>query len=242
MSIQDSCRIFDLIPESSFTIVVYHHNSYADENKPSLHSILSIDEAVLSNMTLSDVYMYIQNKLRFSSFRLKIFGFPLKRNSKKFKTIIHLIRNGNFGHDIWILFQEHRLLSFTIIPETIKESENMDNLDQQMISSNGIIPTQTKQSTVDPRISLLITQGQEFDERFESILVDYRDVSMDPGLYKNMLSILSEEITRLILAWDSLELGDFEDQEEVRGFRKENTGHLISICDKIDTIIHSLEK
>lgn len=240
---EQGTRVFELVySTSSFILLVYYQHSNSNDYSSVLHSVLSIDEAILSNMTLLDIHTYIQNKLHLPSICVKIFNFPIKKTRKiKFKTILYLIRNGNLGEDMLELSHEqNRLLPIVILLESNINDEYTNILGQEFESKIAI--TQLQQPSIDPSISLLITQGQEFDERFESLLIDYKDGTIDSGLYKNMLSILSEQIMKLILVWDSLDISEFEEQEGTRGFRKENTSHLALICDKIDAIIISMQE
>lgn len=245
MSIQteQGTRIFELVySSSSFILLIYYQHSDINDDNSVLHSVLSIDEVILSNMTLLDIHTYIQNKLHLPSICVRIFNFSIKKNSKiKFKTILYLIRNGNLGEDICeLLNEQNRLLPIVILLESnSKNDEYIDTVDQQIECKTSII---LQQHSIDSRISSLIMQAQEFDERFESLLIDYKDETIDSELYKNMLSILSEQIMKLVLTWDSLNISEFEEQEKIRESRKKNTSHLISICDKIDAIIISMQE
>lgn len=192
------------------------------------------DDAILESMSLYDLHEYIQNNVGFpidEKQRLTFCGYPLKKSKKvKLKTALQLAKR-NFGRAIKDLIEVDRLLPIGLINEALVSEGSLTSL---ALSEDDLAPASTDPGP-DFRITLLITQRKELEEKIAQLHAFGHDETLPSNIKKETVLHLAEEAMKLTLAWDSLSSDVFKSEEE-RKIRQDNVKSLLHICDTMDSI------
>ena len=233
------CHLQDSIwSASSYILQIYHKQPEPIDNiSPGiLHAVFSVDKVLLENMTLLELYEFIDAKLSLKcctkqlpckdakySFSLQLFEFVLcKTAHMKIKTIIGLIKRSSMNVLAdWLLHEHHGILPLVL---------SFDSEDDHQLESFASVPVlNIGQESISPmtddrfQIDLLVDRVNDLGKR----MLDMQPMNTAS---EAALNILSEEAMRIVLAWDTLNI-TLQDDKKIR---HENVQTLLSICEDID--------
>jgi hypothetical protein len=257
---------------SIITLMLYHRYKeslcsfeYCDDYRELLGKF-PIDETVLSNMSVLDLYLYLERKLDRSAEALLLFlmGYPLKRTSKvKVRNVMSLAKrvwNGttstptdtgdlyeNGESLVKLLQNDHRMLAIDVVfIDKIEARAEQDKEYSTPTDESAVPQSHSEKNYQDHDISVLISKEKDFKSRVTEFLkmASDKDQKSDGADTKKVVDQFSEEATKLLLKWDSLVLSDASSSAQVpkgnnmnkRMLRQGHVRDLLDICDQLDQL------